>query len=70
MHAPLVEYDSGRSFAWVDDKQSDLDQAYVTTHHRAPGLLHHVNPRIGLREDDFQTLADFARSLGSAQAAG
>ena len=69
MHAPLVEYDSGRSFAWVDDKQSDLDQAYVTTHHRAPGLLHHVNARMGLREDDFQTLADFARSLGTSQAA-
>jgi len=62
--APLVDYAGGRPFAWVDDEQSDLDQAYVTTHHRARGLLHHVNPRIGLREDDFRTLADFARSFG------
>ncbi|WP_326565878.1 hypothetical protein VSH64_28890 [Amycolatopsis rhabdoformis] len=60
---PLVEYADGRPFAWVDDEQSDLDQAYVTAHHRGPGLLHHVNPRIGLRENDFRALADYARSL-------
>ncbi|MEU8990650.1 hypothetical protein AB0C98_30265 [Streptomyces sp. NPDC048558] len=59
---PLVDYASGRSFAWVDDEQSDLDDVYVTAHHRGPGLLHHVNPRIGLREDDFRTLAEFADS--------
>ncbi|KOG87867.1 HAD domain-containing protein [Streptomyces varsoviensis] len=63
--APLVEHARGRPFAWVDDEQSDLDQAYVTAHHRAPGLLHHVNPRIGLRADDFGALAAFARSLGA-----
>ncbi|MEV0695437.1 hypothetical protein [Streptomyces sp. NPDC050388] len=66
----LVDYANGRSFAWVDDEQSDLDQAYMTTHHRGCGLLHHVNPRIGLSEDDFRTLADFARSLGTSQATG
>ncbi|MET9293377.1 hypothetical protein [Streptomyces sp. NPDC003077] len=60
---PLVEYADGRPFAWVDDEQGDPDQAYVTAHHRGPGLLHHVNPRIGLREDDFRELAAFARSL-------
>ncbi len=60
--APLVEYANGRPFAWVDDEQGGLDQAYVTAHHRAPGLLHHVNPRIGLRDDDFRTLAEFARA--------
>ncbi|MEJ8667718.1 hypothetical protein WKI71_01430 [Streptomyces sp. MS1.AVA.1] len=59
---PLVDYANGRSFAWVDDEQSDLDEGYVTAHHRSPGLLHHVNPRIGLRDDDFRTLADFADS--------
>lgn len=58
--APLVDYVDGRPFAWVDDEQSDLDQAYVSTHHRARGLLHHVNPRIGLREYDFRVLADFS----------
>ncbi|MGW2110355.1 hypothetical protein [Streptomyces sp. NPDC001948] len=68
--APLVRYASGRPFAWVDDEQSDLDEGYVTAHHRAPGLLHHVNPRIGLREDDFRALADFARSLGTPRSIG
>ncbi|MGW5277466.1 YrhB domain-containing protein [Streptomyces sp. NPDC004044] len=60
---PLVDYAAGRPFAWVDDEQSDLDHAHVTAHHRGPGLLLHVNPRIGLREADFHALADFAGSL-------
>ncbi|MEU5294539.1 hypothetical protein [Streptomyces umbrinus] len=64
---PLIDYADGRPFAWVDDEQSDLDQAYVTAHHRGPGLLHHVNPRIGMRESDFRTLTDFARSLDTSQ---
>ncbi|WP_329613121.1 hypothetical protein OG244_07260 [Streptomyces brevispora] len=68
--APLVDYADGRPFAWVDDEQSDADQAYLTAHHRARGLLHHVNPRIGLREEDFRTLADFAGSLDASQAGG
>ncbi|MFE4959383.1 hypothetical protein ACFRCW_36660 [Streptomyces sp. NPDC056653] len=46
---PLVDYANGRFLAWVDDEQSDLDEAYVTGHHRGRGLLNHVNPRIGLR---------------------
>jgi hypothetical protein len=62
----LVEYAGGRAFAWVDDEQSELDHEYVTAHHHGAGLLHHVNPRIGLREDDFRTLADFARRHGTA----
>ncbi|MGK5640149.1 hypothetical protein ACSNOK_17810 [Streptomyces sp. URMC 126] len=62
--APLVEYADGRPFAWVDDEQSDHDEAYVTAHHPARALLHHVNPRIGLRGPDFRALADFARAAG------
>ncbi len=58
-----MDYANGCPFAWVDDEQSDLDEVYVTACHRGPGLLHHVNPRIGLCEDDFHTLADFALSL-------
>lgn len=63
---PLVDYAKGRPFVWVDDEHSDLDEAYVAAHHRGPGLLHHVSPRIGLREDDFRTLTEFARSLDTA----
>ncbi|MFQ6198415.1 hypothetical protein [Streptomyces sp. NPDC000405] len=67
---PLVDYANGRPFAWVDDEQSELDHTYVTAHHRGPGLLHHVNPRIGLQENDFRTLADFARSLDTPRRIG
>ncbi|MFF6809431.1 hypothetical protein ACFZAG_06000 [Streptomyces sp. NPDC012403] len=58
---PLVEHADGRPFAWVDDEQSELDRAYVAAHHPGTGLLHHVDPRTGLREDDFRALAGFAR---------
>ncbi|MFC8233717.1 hypothetical protein [Streptomyces sp. NPDC056663] len=64
----LIDHANGRPFAWVDDEQSDLDQAYVTAHHRGRGFLHHVNPRIGLREDDFRELSEFARSLDTSRA--
>ncbi|MEU5977780.1 hypothetical protein [Streptomyces sp. NPDC047315] len=66
----LVRHADGRPFAWVDDEQSDRDHAYASAHHRGPALLHHVNPRIGLREGDFKTLADFARSSGARPATG
>ncbi len=59
---PLVDHAGGRPFAWVDDEQSGLDGTYVARHHRGPGLLHHVDPRVGLREDDFRVLGEFARS--------
>ncbi|GAA0397863.1 hypothetical protein [Streptomyces luteireticuli] len=65
---PLVDYADGRPFAWVDDEQGAPDAAYVAAHHSGPGLLHHVNPRIGLREPDFDKLADFARSVADVQA--
>ncbi|WP_030763596.1 hypothetical protein [Streptomyces griseus] len=58
---PLVDHAGGRPFAWVDDEQNELDRAYVTAHHPGRGLLHHVDPRIGLRDGDFRALADLAR---------
>lgn len=63
---PLVNYADGRPFAWVDDEQSARDEEYVTTHHRGAALLHHVNPRIGLREPDFHTLTQFAQTHNRA----
>ncbi|MFE7120876.1 hypothetical protein ACFU99_36150 [Streptomyces sp. NPDC057654] len=60
---PLVKYADGRPFAWVDDEQSDADHAHVSANHHAPALLHHVNPRRGLRGSDFRALADFAASV-------
>lgn len=68
--ASLVEHAAGRPFAWVDDEQTAPDRAYVDAHHPGPALLHHVDPRIGLRDDDFHALADFARSVDDSQASG
>ncbi|MFJ6865330.1 hypothetical protein ACIQRS_14275 [Streptomyces termitum] len=62
---PLVDHADGRPFAWVDDEQGEPDRAYVSAHHRGAALLHHVSPRIGLREDDFRALTAFARALGT-----
>lgn len=56
----IVAYARGRTFAWVDDEQSPADTAYVEAHHPGAALLHHVDPRIGLREPDFTALAGFA----------
>ncbi|MFI0940317.1 hypothetical protein [Streptomyces sp. NPDC021020] len=64
--AALVDHADGRPFAWVDDEQSALDGEYVTGHHPAPALLHHVNPRVGLRSADFETLAGWAAGTRDA----
>lgn len=68
--ASLVEHAAGRPFAWVDDEQTAPDRAYVDAHHPGPALLHHVDPRIGLRDDGFHALADFARSVDDSQDSG
>ncbi|MFJ6081809.1 hypothetical protein ACIQI8_10420 [Streptomyces sp. NPDC092369] len=56
----ILAYADGRPFAWVDDEQSPADDEFVAARHPAPALLHHVDPRIGLREPDFTALAAFA----------
>ncbi|MFD5631652.1 MULTISPECIES: hypothetical protein [unclassified Streptomyces] len=58
----IVAYARGRPFAWVDDEQSPADGTFVGAHHPGPALLLHVNPRLGLREDDFAALAEFANA--------
>ncbi|MFE0459205.1 hypothetical protein ACFW1A_08070 [Kitasatospora sp. NPDC058965] len=60
---PLLAHAAGRPFAWVDDEQGDADHTHVSARHPAPALLHHVDPRIGLRADDFAALTAFADSL-------
>ncbi|MER7760646.1 hypothetical protein [Streptomyces sp. NPDC097619] len=65
---PLVAYAAGRAFAWVDDEQSHLDEEFTGAHHPAPALLHHVDPRVGLRTADFGVLGAFVRSLPAGAA--
>ncbi|MEW2493856.1 hypothetical protein AB0942_09950 [Streptomyces nodosus] len=67
---PIVEYTAGRPFAWVDDQISDVDRAYVDHHHPGPALLHRVDPRKGLTEDDFAVLANWAASISTHNTPG
>lgn len=67
--APLIAHAGGRPFAWVDDEQSDADHGHVAATHRAPFLLHHVDPRVGLRQEDFTALAGCAAALKYSAAA-
>ncbi|MFF1906525.1 hypothetical protein [Kitasatospora sp. NPDC058218] len=60
---PLVARADGRPFVWVDDEQTDADHAHIAAAHLGRALLHHVNPRIGLRHPDFTAMAGFAASL-------
>ncbi|MER6380309.1 hypothetical protein [Streptomyces sp. NPDC001250] len=61
----IVACAEGRPFAWVDDEQSPADRAYVTDRHPGPALLHHVDPRLGLRAGDFAALREFARAASA-----
>ncbi|MGY0055007.1 hypothetical protein ACWY4P_00155 [Streptomyces sp. LZ34] len=60
----LLAHADGRPFAWVDDDLGETDQAFVASHHHAPALLRPIDPRCGLRNNDFAALEDFARRLG------
>ncbi|MFD5886543.1 HAD domain-containing protein [Streptomyces sp. NPDC060334] len=57
----LVEWATGRPFLWVDDEITPADRAWVAAHHPAPALLHRVDPRTGLTDRDFATLARWLR---------
>ncbi|WP_326569331.1 HAD domain-containing protein [Amycolatopsis rhabdoformis] len=56
---PLVTWAAGRPFAWVDDEISAADRAWVAAQHPGAALLHRVDPRTGLTEADFATLAEW-----------
>lgn len=52
----LVEWAAGRSFVWVDDEITGIDRAWVSAHHPGHALLHRVDPRVGLTDEDFQVV--------------
>ncbi|MFZ3467798.1 HAD domain-containing protein [Streptomyces sp. 4.24] len=57
----LVGRAAGRAFAWVDDEIADTDRTWVAAHHPGRALLHRVDPRRGLTEDDFAALDSWLR---------
>ncbi|HET9894541.1 MAG TPA: HAD domain-containing protein [Streptosporangiaceae bacterium] len=68
----LIEAAGGRPFAWVDDEITDLDRAWVSSHHPGHALLHRVDSLIGLTSADFAALDDWLQNLaaGSPEGAG
>ncbi|MEU5762254.1 hypothetical protein [Nocardia sp. NPDC047648] len=64
----LISHAAGRAFAWIDDELSERDRDFVGYYHDGKALLHHVDPRVGLRDNDFHALERWARTTDSAQA--
>jgi hypothetical protein len=62
----LVASAEGRPFLWVDDEIGPVDRLWVEGTHPAPALLHRVDPRRGLTDEDFAALADFVTECGTA----
>lgn len=59
----LVEHAGGRPFIWIDDELGEQDREWVSAHHSGRALLHHVDPRVGLRHSDFAAVIHW---LGTA----
>lgn len=66
----LVGWAAGRPFAWVDDEITDTDRAWVSAHHQGRALLHRVDPRRGLTDDDFVTLRAWLRRTAAGPGPG
>lgn len=46
---------------WVDDELTDVDRTWVAARHPGPALLHRVQARRGLNDDDFEALGTWLR---------
>lgn len=63
----LVDYAAGRPFAWVDDQITSIDWRWCAEKYPASSLLQPIDPRCGLRQKDFATIARWAALVRSAQ---
>ncbi|MFJ3790851.1 hypothetical protein [Kitasatospora sp. NPDC090091] len=59
----LVAWAAGRPFVWVDDELGPQDTEWIAAHHPGDAATFRIDPRVGLREDDFATLGAWAASL-------
>jgi hypothetical protein len=60
--AALVAAADGRRFVWVDDEISDIDRAWVGTHHGGSALLHRVDSTAGLTEADLAQIGNWLKA--------
>jgi hypothetical protein len=58
----LVDWAGGRSFAWVDDENTDADRDWVPANHHGRALLYYVKPFRGLTGKDFTALDQWVRA--------
>lgn len=68
---PVLEYAQGRPLAWFDDDfevQHDHRDWFLGERGDAPTLLHLVDPHHGLRDRDFDAVAQWATGLTRAAA--
>ncbi len=59
-----MNWADGCPFAWVDDEISGLDRSWVAACCPGRALLHRVDPRVGLTDEDFVALDEWLRSWG------
>ncbi|GAA3486891.1 hypothetical protein GCM10018987_09700 [Streptomyces cremeus] len=57
----LFRWAAGRPYAWLDDDITDADHAWVEAHQPGHALLHRVDPRHGLTDEDFTVLDHWLR---------
>lgn len=61
----LVGYAAGRPFAWVDDEITLFDREYVASRHDGYALLRWIDPIVGLTDEDFALLREWAVTLAA-----
>ncbi|WP_217198298.1 HAD domain-containing protein [Streptomyces buecherae] len=55
----LVDWAAGRPFVWVDDEATETDRDWIAAHHAGRAVVHRVDARTGLTDDDYALLAEW-----------
>jgi hypothetical protein len=65
--APVVAWAAGRPFVRVDDEITDIDRVWVSAHHPGDALLHRVDARAGITEQDLAAVRTWFALLASVR---
>jgi hypothetical protein len=68
----VEQYVGGRAFAWLDDdfEPGDLEWAKTRTEGGSPTLLLHIDPKVGIVQQDVNQVAEWATLVRDAETAG